>query len=79
MPQTLDVDYVVVGAGAMGMAFTDTLITETGASLAVSAEWGPSCAFSARARLLDVLWHLLHEVLAAETRLSLMDSARPAR
>ena len=27
--QTLDTDYLVVGAGAMGMAFTDTVITES--------------------------------------------------
>ena len=29
--QTIEADYLVVGAGAMGMAFVDTLITETDA------------------------------------------------
>lgn len=32
---TLEVDYVVVGAGAMGMAFTDVLLTETNATIAL--------------------------------------------
>jgi cation diffusion facilitator CzcD-associated flavoprotein CzcO len=27
--KTIEADYLVVGAGAMGMAFVDTLITET--------------------------------------------------
>lgn len=31
--QTIDTDYLVVGAGAMGMAFVDTLITETDATV----------------------------------------------
>jgi hypothetical protein len=31
--KTIEADYLVVGAGAMGMAFTDTLITETEASV----------------------------------------------
>lgn len=31
--QTLEADYLVVGAGAMGMAFTDTLLGETDASV----------------------------------------------
>ncbi|OFJ53355.1 NAD(P)-binding protein [Mycolicibacterium grossiae] len=31
--QTLEADYLVVGAGAMGMAFVDTLITETDATV----------------------------------------------
>ena len=31
--KTLQADYLVVGAGAMGMAFTDVLMTETGASV----------------------------------------------
>ncbi|MDT5335592.1 MAG: hypothetical protein QOD90_1097, partial [Mycobacterium sp.] len=31
--QTIEADYLVVGAGAMGMAFVDTLITETGATV----------------------------------------------
>ena len=30
---TLEADYLVVGAGAMGMAFTDTLLTETDATV----------------------------------------------
>ena len=29
------VDYLVVGAGAMGMAFTDTLMTESDATVAI--------------------------------------------
>lgn len=29
--KTIETDYLVIGAGAMGMAFTDTLITESGA------------------------------------------------
>lgn len=32
---TIEADYLVVGAGAMGMAFTDTLITETDATVVV--------------------------------------------
>ena len=31
----VDVDYLVVGAGAMGMAFVDTILTETGATVAL--------------------------------------------
>ncbi|TKJ18391.1 NAD(P)/FAD-dependent oxidoreductase [Blastococcus sp. CCUG 61487] len=31
----LEVDYLVVGAGAMGMAFVDTLLTETDATVAI--------------------------------------------
>lgn len=31
----LDVDYLVVGAGAMGMAFTDVLLTESDATIAI--------------------------------------------
>jgi len=33
--QTVEVDYLVVGAGAVGMAFADSLFTETQASLAI--------------------------------------------
>src|SRR5512142_2768758 len=33
--QTIEADYLVVGAGAMGMAFLDTLVTETDASVVV--------------------------------------------
>lgn len=32
---TIDADYLVVGAGAMGMAFTDTLVSETDARVVV--------------------------------------------
>jgi len=30
-----EVDYLVIGAGAAGMAFTDTLLTETEATIAI--------------------------------------------
>lgn len=33
--ETIDVDYLVVGAGAMGMAFVDVLVTETDATVAL--------------------------------------------
>src|SRR6478752_3157757 len=33
--QTIEADYLVVGAGAMGMAFVDTLITETDATVVI--------------------------------------------
>ena len=32
-PAILETDYLVIGSGAMGMAFTDTLLTETDASV----------------------------------------------
>ena len=35
MTNSIEADYVVIGAGAMGMAFTDTLLTETEATVAV--------------------------------------------
>ena len=35
MPTKLSADYLVVGAGAMGMAFVDTLITETDATVVI--------------------------------------------
>ena len=31
----LNADYLVIGAGAMGMAFIDTILTETGATVAL--------------------------------------------
>ena len=33
MPTDLEADYLIVGAGAMGMAFADTLVSETDASV----------------------------------------------
>lgn len=38
---TPEADYLVVGAGAMGMAFTDTLVTETDAQVVV-VDRGPA-------------------------------------
>jgi NAD(P)-binding Rossmann-like domain len=35
MGNTLEADYLVVGAGAMGLAFTDTLVSETDATVVV--------------------------------------------
>jgi NAD(P)-binding Rossmann-like domain len=35
MRRTINADYLVVGAGAMGMAFTDTLVSETDATVVV--------------------------------------------
>ncbi len=35
MRRTVEADYLVVGAGAMGMAFVDTLVSETDASIVV--------------------------------------------
>src|SRR5215472_5198890 len=32
---TIEADYLVIGAGAMGMAFADTIITETAANLVI--------------------------------------------
>ena len=31
----IETDYLVIGAGAMGMAFTDTIVTETDASVVI--------------------------------------------
>jgi cation diffusion facilitator CzcD-associated flavoprotein CzcO len=33
--QTIEADYLVIGAGATGMAFVDTLVEETSASLVI--------------------------------------------
>jgi cation diffusion facilitator CzcD-associated flavoprotein CzcO len=33
--RTIEADYLVVGGGAMGMAFTDTLITDSEASVVI--------------------------------------------
>jgi hypothetical protein len=33
MATTIEADYLVIGAGAMGMAFIDTMIAETDATL----------------------------------------------
>lgn len=35
MESEIEVDYLIVGAGAMGMAFADALLTETGATMAI--------------------------------------------
>ena len=35
MGETLKVDYLVIGAGAMGMAFADTIVSETQATIAI--------------------------------------------
>lgn len=35
MTETVNVDYLVIGAGAMGMAFVDTLLTETQKTVAI--------------------------------------------
>ena len=32
---TIDVDYLIVGGGAVGMAFADSLLTETTATMAI--------------------------------------------
>ncbi|MFJ2863953.1 NAD(P)-binding protein [Kitasatospora sp. NPDC087314] len=34
-PTALEVDYLIIGAGAMGMAFADTLVAETDATVAI--------------------------------------------
>ena len=36
----IEVDYLVVGAGAMGMAFTDVLLNETDATVALVDRYG---------------------------------------
>jgi cation diffusion facilitator CzcD-associated flavoprotein CzcO len=35
MTSMVDADYLIVGAGAAGMAFADTLLTETKATIAI--------------------------------------------
>jgi L-2-hydroxyglutarate oxidase LhgO len=35
MATTIEADYLVIGAGAMGMAFIDTMIAESDATVAV--------------------------------------------
>jgi cation diffusion facilitator CzcD-associated flavoprotein CzcO len=35
MPTTLEADYLIIGAGATAMAFADTLLTETDATIAM--------------------------------------------
>lgn len=39
-PETPEVDYLIVGAGAMGMAFADTLVAETDATVALVDRYG---------------------------------------
>ncbi|KAI7779319.1 hypothetical protein LA080_000990 [Diaporthe eres] len=39
MTETVSADYLVIGAGAMGMAFVDTLLTDTRATFAVVDRW----------------------------------------
>ena len=34
-PQSLEVDYLVIGSGAMGLAFADVIATETNATIAL--------------------------------------------
>ena len=36
----IEVDYLVVGAGAMGMAFSDSLFHETDATIAIVDRYG---------------------------------------
>ncbi|MFE0374673.1 NAD(P)-binding protein [Streptomyces inhibens] len=38
--ETIEVDYLIVGAGAMGMAFADTLVAETDATVAIVDRYG---------------------------------------
>ena len=40
MTRTIETDYLVIGAGAMGMAFTDTLISETQDSVVIVDRYG---------------------------------------
>lgn len=39
MTKTISADYLVIGSGAMGMAFVDTLLTETKATVAIIDRW----------------------------------------
>lgn len=38
--ETIEVDYLIVGAGAMGLAFADTLLAETDATVAIVDRYG---------------------------------------
>ncbi|MDH6122555.1 hypothetical protein ABH930_006834 [Kitasatospora sp. GAS204A] len=38
--ESIEVDYLIIGAGAMGMAFADTLVTETDATVAIVDRYG---------------------------------------
>lgn len=35
MTETINVDYLIIGAGAMGLAFADTLLSDTNATIAI--------------------------------------------
>ena len=35
MPQQLETDYLIIGTGAMGMAFADVLLSETDANIII--------------------------------------------
>lgn len=39
MTETISADYLVIGAGAMGMAFVDTLLTETKSTFVIVDRW----------------------------------------
>lgn len=39
MTENISADYLVIGAGAMGMAFVDTLLTDTKATVAIIDHW----------------------------------------
>jgi cation diffusion facilitator CzcD-associated flavoprotein CzcO len=61
---TIEADYLVVGAGAMGMAFIDTLVSETQARVVLvdrnhqpGGHWTTAYPFRAAASALGVLRH----------------------